>query len=201
MTPPLPFGEVAERARAAVAVALPQGLAAAARAALAVAEAALAEAARDPVVADRLAGLACHAGCSWCCHQVVGVTPAEAALLAEGLAELPAAQQAGVAARKDDVAARGRGLDQRQWWAARLPCPLLAEDGRCLVHPTRPLPCRAYTSADAGLCRRSLDGEAVRIPVLAAQWAIYGHAQAGLAQALAAAGIDPGPVALVDALG
>ncbi|MDA8231599.1 MAG: YkgJ family cysteine cluster protein [Magnetospirillum sp.] len=186
--------------RGAVAGHLPRGLAAAARTAIRIADRALADAGREPGTRGRMAGLACRAGCSWCCHQMVGITPAEQALLAEGVLALPAGERARIRGSVAAAVNRTRGLDQRQWWAARLPCPLLAEDGRCAVHSTRPLPCRGYNSADAEHCRRSLEGEATRVPVLAVQWGIYGHAQAGLAQALAAAGIAPGPVSLVDAL-
>lgn len=194
------LAKVEASVRAAVAGHLPRGLASAARTAVRIADRALADAAREPENRTRLNGLACHAGCSWCCHQMVGITPAELALLMTGLTKLPISEHARIKARAADAGIRARGLDQRQWWAARIPCPLLAEDGRCVVHAERPLPCRGYTSADAGLCRRSLAGESVRIPMLALQWTAYGSAQAGLAQALAAAGIAPGPVSLVDAL-
>lgn len=193
----LPFPEVEGAAHDAAAG---KPLAEAARAAIAAADAALTQAGRDADTGRRLSTLACAAGCGWCCHQMVGVTPAEAALLGEALALWTAEDRARLKARVAETAARGRGLDQRGWWAARLACPLLDDGGRCALHPVRPLPCRGYTSADAALCRRSLEGEAVRIPVLAAQWGIYGHAQAGLARALAEAGTDPGPVSLVDAL-
>jgi Putative zinc- or iron-chelating domain len=195
-----PFAEVETQAAAAARAALPKGLAAATRAVIAIADRRLAKAGRSRDLAPKLAGLACRAGCSWCCHQMVGVTVAERALLAEGLAKLPPADRAAIAARTRDVAVRGQGLDQRGWWAARLVCPLLDGAGRCAVHAVRPLPCRGYCSADAGLCQRSLEGEPVRIPVLAAQWGIYGHAQGGLAQAQVEVGIDPGPYSLVDVL-
>ncbi len=199
MTAP-PFADIAPRAAAAAAAALPGGPAAAARAVVALADRTLTQAQTQPDLAAKLAGLACGAGCAWCCHQMVGVTPAEQALLAEGIAALCPADRDGLRARTAALVRRSHGMDQRQWWAARLPCPLLAEDGRCSIHPTRPLPCRGYTSANVDLCRRSLAGEGVRIPMLAAQFGIYGHAQAGLAQALAAAGIDPGPITLVEAV-
>ena len=201
MTDPPPFAELAPRAHGAAVAALPAGLAATARAVIAVADQALDAVAGDPAWRDKLAGLACAAGCSFCCHQLVGVTPAEAALLAEGVAALGAARRKRFVRRARSLAAQAVGLDQRRYWAAKLPCAALDDDGRCLLHAFRPLPCRGYNSANAELCRRSLDGEAVRVPVLAAQFTIYGHAQAGLAQALAAAGIDPGPVALVEVLG
>lgn len=148
----------------------------------------------DPI----LARIACSAGCSWCCHQIVGITMAELALLAEAIAAMPPKQQTAVKDRAMDAMAKGRGMDQGQWWAARIRCPLLEDDGLCGVHSHRPLPCRGYNSADADLCRRSYQGEKLRAPVLAAQHGIWGHAQSGLAEALATAGIAPGLMILAE---
>ena len=127
---------------------------------------------------------ACAAGCSWCCHQIVAITAAELDLVAEAVAAKPSEARAAIATRAREAAAKGAGLDQRQWWAARIRCPLLEDDGLCGIHAARPLPCRAHNSADAGTCRRSFEGEAVRTPVLAAQQGIWAHAQTGLAEAL-----------------
>jgi Fe-S-cluster containining protein len=142
--------------------------------------------------------MACKAGCSWCCHQVVGVTTAELALLAQTIAALPDERQARIKSRARDAMARGRGLDQGQWWAAQIRCPLLEDDGLCGVHTDRPLACRAFNSADADLCRRSYEGEQLRAPVLAAQHGVWAHAQMGLIQALTEADIAAGPVALAE---
>ncbi|MBF0374329.1 MAG: hypothetical protein HQL39_13050, partial [Alphaproteobacteria bacterium] len=54
--------------------------------------------------------------------------------------------------------------------------------------------------ADAAACHRWLLGEQSAIPVVAAQRRVFGLAQAGLAQALAARGVPPGPVSLTEAL-
>ncbi len=134
----------------------------------------------DPLLKQQ----ACAAGCSWCCHQIVAISAAELDLVAEAIAAKPPEARAAIAARARDAATKGAGLDQRQWWAARIRCPLLEDDGLCGVHEARPLPCRAHNSADAGACRRSFEGEPVRTPVLAAQQGIWAHAQAGLGEAL-----------------
>ncbi len=145
-----------------------------------------------------LARIACTAGCSWCCHQIVGVTTAELALLSDTIAAMPPERQTRIKTRATDAMTQGRGLDQGQWWAARIRCPLLEDDGLCGIHADRPLPCRAYNSADANICRRSYLGEKLRAPVLAAQHGIWAHAQAGLIQALSETGIAPGPVSLAE---
>lgn len=195
------YSAIEKRAREAAAAALAagQGEAAAARAAIAAAEDFLATIAVLGLD-QALAKLACGPGCASCCHQMVGVTKAELAAITEAVAALPAAVRAGIATRSADLAERAHGLDPAGWWRAKLPCPLL-DAGACLVHAARPLPCRAMNSADADICRRSLAGEKARIPVLAAQHGIMGHAQAGLAQALAKAGLDHRPVALGVSLG
>ena len=138
-------GRIEAEARRAAALALAEGPAGAARAAIAVAEAAVAEARRDPGLSAKLDALACRAGCAWCCYQMVGVTPAEASLVAEGLAALAPAVRADIATHAATAARRGEGLDQRGWTLRRLACPLLDGDGRCLVHAHRPLPCRGYS--------------------------------------------------------
>jgi Fe-S-cluster containining protein len=194
-------GAIAAAARNAARLALADGPAAAARAAIAAASAAIDAARADAATAARLDGLACRRGCTGCCHQMVGITPAEAALLAEGLAALEPAVRDAVLARAAATAAQARGLDLREWTRLRLACPLLDGDGACLVHDWRPLPCRGFNSADADICRRAFAaGEAVRIPVLAVVFNACAEAQSGLAAALDEAGIDPGPLTLVACL-
>lgn len=166
-----------------------QGPAGATRAAIAATDAFFARAVAALKLEPQLAAMACAAGCSWCCHQIVGVTRAEMTLVAEAIATKTPEQRAAIAARAKEAASRGTGLDQAQWWAARIRCPLLEDDGLCGIHPARPLPCRAHNSADAGACRRSFEGEAVKTPVLAAQQGVWAHAQAGLAEALHHAGL------------
>jgi Fe-S-cluster containining protein len=188
----------AAKAEAAAALATGEGQAGAARAAIGAADAFFAQVRAALALEPAMKAMACAAGCSWCCHQIVSVTVAELALVAEAVAALPPQRQAAIAARAADAMAKGKGFDQAQWWAAQIRCPLLEDDGLCGIHAARPLPCRAYNSADAEACRRSYHGEPVRAPVLAAQHGSYGHAQAGLAAALGEAGIPAGPVALAE---
>jgi Fe-S-cluster containining protein len=102
----------------------------------------------------------CRRGCSACCHGPFDITPADARLVAEGLAALPSAE-------REDVAARAAAQLQRcaallpAWGApwdvealadetfdaltealAREPCPALAPDGACRIHAHRPATCR-----------------------------------------------------------
>lgn len=199
-TPPS-AGAVEAAARDAAAAVLDESgdFAAAARAAITVAETVMADAARQPAIAAALSGAACRAGCGDCCHQVVGITPAEEALLEEAVAALDPARRARLRHRAAEAGRRLSALPVGAWQAERVPCPLL-EDQACVAHGGRPLPCRAVLSADAAACRRWLAGEQSGIPVVAVQRRVFGLAQAGLAQALAARGVPPGPVSLTEAL-
>lgn len=148
----------------------------------------------------KLAMIACGPGCTTCCLHVVGLTVAEGERLTEFLGTLKPDQQDEILSRAKDVAARGKGLGPRQWWDARLPCPLLDEAGACIAHSVRPLPCRGYNSADRDACLRMGAGEPVTPPVLSAQIGVYGHAQMGLAQALVDAGTAQPLTTLVEFL-
>jgi hypothetical protein len=106
-----------------------------------------------PVTRSDLQRVSCKAGCSWCCHQVVGTTGAEALHIAAFLrnsltADALAATRHRIV-RADD---RSRGLDRKQRAELRMSCPLL-EDDRCMVHAQRPLACRGEHSFDATECR------------------------------------------------
>lgn len=166
------------------ALAQAKGLAGAARAAIAATDAFFDQVRQALNLDEQVKRQACAAGCAWCCHQIVAVSAAELELVAEAVAAKPPEARASIAARAQSAAAKGAGLDQRQWWAARIRCPLLEDDGLCGIHAARPLPCRAHNSADANACRRSFEGEAVRTPVLAAQQGVWAHAQMGLMEDL-----------------
>jgi hypothetical protein len=195
------FRDAEARAMAAAGPALAaRDLLGAAAAVIAAAEAYLAQAVQAADLGRQVRGLACAKGCSYCCHQMVGITEAEAALVQSAVARLPAATQASVKAASADLRTKVPGLSPAQWWAAKLPCPLLSDQGTCLIHAARPLPCRAMNSADRAVCQSSFEGQPANIPVLAAQHGIFGHAQAGLLQALVAAGRPKGMVILGTAL-
>ena len=93
---------------------------------------------------------ACAAGCAFCCHLPVLVTPGEADLLAEAALRLP-----GVPARIEDPKHR---------------CPFLDDDDRCLAYDVRPLRCRAHTSSDRSVCERVHAGDAPLAAVPGDPW-------------------------------
>ena len=112
-------------------------------------------------VASRFpAKVTCRRGCSECCHGLFDVTPLDAALLAEGLAALPAEAQAGIRLRAADVLAKAVAIEPRLAGrpdlaglsdgsidalcdaAGSVPCPGLDPDGACLLYAHRPMVCR-----------------------------------------------------------
>jgi uncharacterized protein len=104
----------------------------------------------------------CRAGCSLCCRARFSVTPLEAHVLTEGLAQLPeeARQRLAERARHGDKAA----------------CPALDEQGRCEVYAWRPLVCRSHGvpirhrepgAESVSACELNFEGGA-RLPEVAA---------------------------------
>ncbi len=114
---------------------------------------------------------ACRKGCSACCRGLFDITLLDAFLLRVGFAQLPAATREQVLARCQP---RLEELQQR-WpqlqppyllndlpddsWTEmpeedETPCPLLGDDGLCLVYAFRPMTCRLH-----GLPNIDLSGE------------------------------------------
>ncbi|HEX7918479.1 MAG TPA: YkgJ family cysteine cluster protein [Gemmatimonadales bacterium] len=102
----------------------------------------------------------CRAGCTACCHGPFDISAADAALLREGIRQLPLEAREEVRVRGEllltrmqalapewdapwDVAALGEErFDQMAEALAEVPCPLLGDDGACRVYAHRPLVCR-----------------------------------------------------------
>ncbi|MBK8978716.1 MAG: YkgJ family cysteine cluster protein [Planctomycetes bacterium] len=89
---------------------------------------------------------ACLPGCALCCHYRVGVTAAEAAVLADAVRKHRDRDRLTTAIlRRAAEAARGNDAPRRA-------CALLGADARCTVYAVRPLPCRGWTSTDRRGC-------------------------------------------------
>jgi Fe-S-cluster containining protein len=102
----------------------------------------------------------CRAGCTACCHGPFDISPADAELLREGLALLPAAVRNDIRAKGDRLLGRmgellpGWGapwdvdeigevaFDRMAEALAAEPCPMLGSNGECRVYSHRPLVCR-----------------------------------------------------------
>jgi Fe-S-cluster containining protein len=147
--------------------------------------------------------LACRPGCYFCCHNQIEVTPPEALLLGDYVAQHFSAEAKGQLAERIERAIRlktGRSKHEVAESRRQLPCPCLLE-GRCAVYLVRPLVCRAMHALNAGQCEASLAGQDLR-PV-----AHYAHRQVfirslaqGLLEGCRALGCQAGALDLAWAL-
>lgn len=98
----------------------------------------------------------CGAGCSACCRQLVFVTYLEAYwavkyALANGIKINRDRLQKNV----DEI----KNLRSREQWSAKWePCTFLGGSGNCLIHPARPLACRAVLVSSDKINCSSADG-------------------------------------------
>lgn len=97
--------------------------------------------------------IACKAGCSFCCSLYVSATASELLLIEGHIAALPRAARLVAAAKVADAFVRAQGKTMQVRDRARVPCPLLTEQGLCGIYPVRPLTCRSYVSFDLPRCR------------------------------------------------
>ncbi|MDY0268551.1 YkgJ family cysteine cluster protein [Trichloromonas sp.] len=103
----------------------------------------------------------CRPGCSGCCRGLFDITLMDAALLRRGFELLPETVRAAALtksrARLSELQERWPGfgppyllnhLPDAEWTEMpeedATPCPLLGEDGRCLVYAFRPMTCRLH---------------------------------------------------------
>jgi len=121
----------------------------------------------------------CRRGCGACCLGVFDISSADAALVAEGLATLPADRRAALRAGAEAQLERCADLLSTPGWGppwdvdtlpepvfdalsealAAAPCPALDPDGGCAIYDHRPATCRMTGLAmDAGVAGR-LDNE------------------------------------------
>jgi len=99
--------------------------------------------------------VACEAGCSYCCHAQVKVTPLEALVVFAWVEKLfPQAQRTLLKKRIDNnrQLTEGVNLEHRVKVKDQTPCIFL-EKGVCSVYPVRPLICRAWTSYSHDVCK------------------------------------------------
>ena len=102
--------------------------------------------------------IVCQAGCSFCCHNQVELTPPEVILLAQVIRQyFSPAKLERITEKILKIATFKAGKTREELAASRQerPCPLLEED-KCLIYPWRPLMCRSMHSLDQEHCRQSL---------------------------------------------
>ncbi|NIY76028.1 YkgJ family cysteine cluster protein [Thalassospira sp. HF15] len=104
---------------------------------------------------------ACRDQCSACCHLFVSVPPGVTELIASHIKATFTAAQTNALLDRLRVAANE--IEQfTKTNEVRARCPLLDEQDRCSIYDMRPLTCRAFTSADAGLCHAMVFGDSAQ---------------------------------------
>jgi Fe-S-cluster containining protein len=103
------------------------------------------------------ASVACAPGCTFCCHQRVGVLPHEAiALVAYLRTRVPLAQRTEIERRIVANASRVDDMTVAEHLAANLRCALL-RNGRCSVYEVRPAICAGFHSLSRERCEHSFN--------------------------------------------
>lgn len=101
--------------------------------------------------------MACGAGCPHCCVLNVAVLVPEAMIIADWMRERLSTEELEAArARLAYHRVWGRWMDDEERVTRHEVCPMLDAGGSCLIHPVRPIVCRAVTSLDSNTCRQAL---------------------------------------------
>lgn len=148
-------------------------------------------------------GIACRAGCNFCCHLRVMVLPHEAIALFRYLGSRLAAEEAkGVRQRLLANADEIRKRSEEGRAVTGIPCAFLV-DGRCSAYEARPAACSGYHSLSRERCQsayESADHSADAIPMLNGLRYIAATLDQGMERALTATGLSSERVELHTAL-
>ena len=135
-------------------------------------------------------GIACRAGCNFCCHLRVMVLPHEAIALFRYLgSRMPTERAQAVRKRILENAAHIARLAREGRMATGIPCAFLV-DGRCSAYEARPAACSGYHSLSKEKCQESYDNGGnlpAGIPMLKALSYVAAALEEGMDQALNAA--------------
>ncbi|SMD00811.1 Putative zinc-or iron-chelating domain-containing protein [Desulfocicer vacuolatum DSM 3385] len=105
--------------------------------------------------------LACGAGCSYCCHAQVKVTPLEALVIFDWVGKNFSQIRRTLLKKRIDnnrKLTEGVNLEHRVMVKDQTPCIFL-ENGVCSIYPVRPLICRAWTSYSYDACEKAFLSE------------------------------------------
>jgi hypothetical protein len=139
------------------------------------------------------AGIACRAGCNFCCHLRVMVYPHEAIALFRYLgSRMPPEQATAVRKRVLENADNLRKASREARAAPRTACAFLI-DGRCGAYEVRPGACAGYHSLSRDHCEKTHNDPVASpegMPVLKALRYITEEMAEGLDEALTAASLS-----------
>ncbi len=135
---------------------------------------------------------ACSAGCSYCCHVHADATVPELLAITRHLARTwSEASRGALRERLALQVSRVEHLSDQERWAAKIPCALLDEAGRCSIYAARPLRCRAFNASDVAPCREAFGGNAEAVPARIPRLdRAHDAAEAGFDEALGEAGVS-----------
>lgn len=86
----------------------------------------------------------CFRGCTWCCHQVVLVSPLDALLLARHMLVFRRNEvNEAFIDKLSEHAEAQQTLGREEWFRRKIPCVFL-ENNDCAVYRVRPTMCRLY---------------------------------------------------------
>jgi Fe-S-cluster containining protein len=147
------------------------------------------------------AGLACRAGCNFCCHLRVMVYPHEAIALFRFLRSRIAPDVAdGIRTRLLENADRISKLSRDGSLPTGIACAFLV-DGKCGAYEVRPAACSGYHSLSREQCERSYQSAgSADIPVSQGLRYVAAALDDGMDQALKAAGLSTTSVELQTAV-
>lgn len=116
------------------------------------------DASLSAALADSRARIACHAGCSYCCHFKVEIRAEEAFAIVDYVREHFSPERS----REIRAAANANARVMRmatptEQIAANLPCVFLGADGCCTIYEVRPLRCRAFHATEVERCKESYE--------------------------------------------
>ena len=144
--------------------------------------------------------VACRAGCSWCCHVRVRISPLEALTIARHVRDrLGPDELATLLERLTVLEDRTRTMSREERANTRLPCAFLVDD-RCSIHEVRPVRCRGWTSYDAEACRELLHTGRGEVETDAVRWEVASAIADGLDGAPRDLDLEAGPVELTAAV-
>jgi Fe-S-cluster containining protein len=155
------------------------------------AHAALDDAGQRVIARDALT-IACAAGCSYCCHVHADVTVPELLAITRHLDRTwSAARRSALRERIALQNERVAPLSDDARWAAKIPCALLDDAGRCSIHAARPLRCRAFHASSVEPCREAYEGDLDATPAQMPRLdRAHDAAEAGYDAALTEAGVS-----------
>jgi len=126
----------------------------------------------------------CSQGCSWCCHLEVTCSWLELEAIVFFIKRTFSPQALSLLLDQvQSTAARLKGLDSASRIPYKIPCTMLV-DGKCSIHPVKPLACRGFHSSSAKACEEGFGVPHSGTPLDPWQLSVYAAFGQGMTEAL-----------------